>query len=861
MKALAVCLVLFFVGVNLVIDSVDVRADSDAIWGQGMPTILKNVPSVIDLGNGCLTYSQDVYITELHTTKSVCVYGDERLRLGYFYDGNARQAVVQLPFSNEMHILYGICTVECRYSADTDLLVTTHQTSQYGRGLAIFKHASERVKKEVSPEGAVSYNFDTSSVDYEMKSDTGRYISTPSFAISDNGMWVAAELQGKGTAIVDTRTFTTRHIVSDGYQYGVGMDPVEQLAVSNDGKNIVVTGINAGFRVIDITPECGQPLMDTLSSPISNICASSDIGIGVYFPNFRLAQRPRFLGDGDQLEVIISSWAQNARRVTFGTHGSVPVHQLRLLSLGDSFSSGEGETDDGFYLPGTNGIFNTCHISKRAYSGLISRKLGISDNDARNVACSGAKMGDIVGSNASFYGQGQRLGVAGLKLTQAEVTIAKLQAIDSFQPGKALQSSFIERYNPEILTIGIGGNDAGLMGKLRTCAMPGTCEWAQSDGIQKTAGEIQRLSDTLGLFFLSIAQKAENSQIFVVGYPQIISSDGACDAVTGALFDHNEREFITSSIHYLNQVIHATTAKAGFNYVDIEDSLKGRELCSGNPGAMNGLRFGDDVAPISAIPELKIIGAETFHPTPIGHELIADTILASYPGLVNQTVMSGEVNVDVAPYWNIESAEPIPQAFATDFAFTDTSLDPAVMTIHLADNLLQSSSKVTITIQSEPLQLATMTTNEKGGVDGEITIPSSVVSGFHTLHLLGINREGKAIDIYQFVAVGSVSHAFASGDRDIGSTTETTLIDSAYALLRGSGNLLESFASGPVIVAENGKVLGATIKKVIEMPVRTASNALKDNGVWIFVIGGLIASGVVLVAWLLLRIRWAKPGT
>jgi hypothetical protein len=500
-KALAVILVLFLVGLGGLCYSTHAIAARGSLWTNGPAIVAKQSILSVNPNDSCPTYRQQLSIDELDGKQNVCIYGDERLKIGTFSDAGNNEAAVEFPYSNTMHVLRGICSTVCRYSADSDVLVTQQQASQYVWGLVVYQHASDRIKRVISADSTVSYVFDASHPDYEMKNDAGRYIWTPSFGLSDNGMWVVAELYDTGLAIVDVKTSTARQITTNGYQYGYGINPTEDLAISNDGKSVALVGQNVDMRVFDITDGCGQRLIGDLTNTQAIIqCPSSDLRSGGLFPNFIFANSPHFFGDGHQLEVIVNSWVSGSQRVTFVTSGTPIAHQLKLLSLGDSFSSGEGETDDSYYEPGTNQQFDKCHVSTRAYSGLIATRLHISDSDAKNLACSGAKISDIIGSS-DYWGQGDRLGSAGLKLSLSDKLASEEKAVDDFQPGKALQSDFIERYNPEILTIGIGGNDAGLMGKLRTCAMPGTCEWAQGIGIEETGDEIKRLYDTLGSFF------------------------------------------------------------------------------------------------------------------------------------------------------------------------------------------------------------------------------------------------------------------------------------------------------------------------------------------------------------------------
>lgn len=850
MRTARVVLVLLFfiaVGVVGVCSPPKVWAEDAPLWGSGAAVATKNIPLIGGGDTTCQTYRQEREISEYAGLRSVCLYGDERLRIGTFFEGNYSKAAVGFAYSNKMNVLEGVCGFTCRYSVETDTLVTQQTISQGNLGLVVYKRVSDRVQPIALPLGEVGYVFNATHPDYEIKNDIGQYVLTPKFNLSQNGRWLVAELPGKGTVVIDLATFTARQITNQGQKYGYGRDPVEELAVSDDGRSVAVMGENVGFYVFDVDATCGQPLIGNLEFlPGSRICPSSDIGMRSMFPNFFAAGQPRFIGKGHQLEVVVTSYVEGARLVTFVMGGAPMAHQLKLLSLGDSFSSGEGETDDKYYLPGTNAGFDTCHVSSRAYSGVVARLLGMHDNEAKNIACSGATTGDFVGSATQYWGQGNRLGASRLNLTTSARDVAKQDALTNFQPGRTFQTDFIERYNPEIITIGIGGNDAGLMGKLHTCAMPGTCEWAQDSFRRGTGDEIQRLQATLGSVFKHVSDIASDAKVFVVGYPSIIQPDGVCDLTTGYLLDDIERVYIQKSLHYLNQVIRAATEKAGFHYVDVERSFDGKQLCSGASSlAMNGLRMGDDIAIISKLPMLKVIGIETFHPTPLGHSLVANTLLSQYPQLQSQISLVVGESVDPEPdsYWNNGEADKRLGLYHVTFAKSSHDFVHQ-MELEVTEGTLQPGSNVTIEIHSEPIRLASLVVDEDGAVHGAFTLPDSIADGYHTLHLLGTNRTGETIDLYQFLTIGEVE----------GAPLSTAIKTSGGESLLGLG------ASG-VLGAEVAAQVSSLLRKYpasIASYVECGKDVFEGVGLIVVIVVG---AGIVTIAVIIARRKWMKPSS
>lgn len=853
MKASAVFLVLLFVGIMATVTPVDVGATTIS-WNGGTPIVVQNTLTVAP-GTDCTGVVQSMYVSELKSSYLVCRYGDERLKIGYVSRNGSPQGVVGFPYSNDVHILEGVCTgVTCRYSADQDMLVTQRPISQYGWGTVVFLHVSQRIKQVHSTSGVTTYVFDGSNPDYSVRNADGRYIWTGAYDISDNGKWLVVELRDAGLAVINTDTFEARQVLNTGRIYGFGFDPTMQLAVSDDGKSVAATGFNVGLAVIDIDESCGQKLMGDLSRQMGTInCLSSTLGISTIFPNFHYGEHPRFYGDGHQLEATINSWVDGRRQITLLAHGATPAHKLKLLALGDSFTSGEGETDSTYYENGTNDRYDTCHISKRSYPLLVAASIGISTTNARSVACAGAKIGDIIGSGV-YWGQKNRLGDAGLKLSDDNRIVVQEQATQTIQPGIVRQSRFLDRYNPEIITIGIGGNDAGLIGKLSVCAMPGTCEWAKGEGLKATAGEIRRLYDTLGGLFANIATRHQVAKVFVVGYPDIIKADGVCSPLTRLLLNYSERVFMQNAIHYLNQVIHAAAQKANFTYLDVEQSLKGRNLCSGASSmAINELRAGDDIPITNVLPMLKVIGSETFHPTPMGHSLIADAILSGHPGLRQDITcltdpMACTISpIDITPssYWGTVVGVQTGGSFFTDFA-TAVPKTPNQFKIESPGGAFRAGSIVSGEIHSDFVSLGQFIVNANGAIEAVITVPESLDTGFHTLHLNGLNQLGEPIDLYQFVALG----------KDDGVVTT----DDTFVVANSVGRSLDTVIKGGfgTETSTTGKVLGVSVDGTILKPLRDIERASRNNGPLLLIIAGVVAvAGLIVVVVLFVR-RWAK---
>lgn len=75
-----------------------------------------------------------------------------------------------------------------------------------------------------------------------------------------------------------------------------------------------------------------------------------------------------------------------------------------------------------------------------------------------------------------------------------------------------------------------------------------------------------------------LKEASPTSKIYVVGYPQFITSTlNYCGPNTP--LNAIERKIMTEGVTYMNQVIKAAASEADVNYIDIEDSMGHHILC------------------------------------------------------------------------------------------------------------------------------------------------------------------------------------------------------------------------------------------------------------------------------------------
>ncbi|WP_422070712.1 SGNH/GDSL hydrolase family protein [Streptomyces hoynatensis] len=218
------------------------------------------------------------------------------------------------------------------------------------------------------------------------------------------------------------------------------------------------------------------------------------------------------------------------------------------VALGDSYSSGNGA---GNYIDSSG----DCHRSNSAYPALYAA--AHSPSSFTFAACSGAVTSDVTGSQ-----------LGGLNSSTGLVTIT------------------------------IGGNDAGFADVMTTCVAG-----SDSTCLNRVATARTFISNTLPArldsVYNAISSRAPNAHVVVLGYPHMyIEPSWWCLGI-----GETKREAINDAADLLNSVISARAAAHGFAYGDVAAAFSGHELCSG-----------DDWLHDLALPVW-----ESYHPTARGH--------------------------------------------------------------------------------------------------------------------------------------------------------------------------------------------------------------------------------------------------
>lgn len=260
-----------------------------------------------------------------------------------------------------------------------------------------------------------------------------------------------------------------------------------------------------------------------------------------------------------------------------------------VITLGDSYSSGLG----------AGGYVDDCDRTPQAWNNLI---FGGAVTDRTLLACSGAAIPE---------------------LTQQ---VQQLAAI----PGAG----------DRLITVTVGGNDAGFADELINCL---TSFFSCTRREAELTTLINSLHQPLVQLYDSVQAAAPGDEVIVGGYPMLVPDPAVrddCPALTGLLSD-SERQMLRRLGVLLNDVIDNAAAEAGVESASDEVAavFNGHEACANASGDwLYGLKISwtDSTEPTTATataggspyqPQWDIVSSfvrDSFHPTVNGQAGYAD---------------------------------------------------------------------------------------------------------------------------------------------------------------------------------------------------------------------------------------------
>jgi lysophospholipase L1-like esterase len=214
----------------------------------------------------------------------------------------------------------------------------------------------------------------------------------------------------------------------------------------------------------------------------------------------------------------------------------------RYVALGDSAASGPLILPVDLSSPG-------CYRSQRNYPKLAAAQVGVPIVD---VTCSGADTGDMTASQGTDFGD----------------VPPQFDALTA---------------DTTLVTLQIGGNDAGLVGLAESCVNLLPQPFGTSCADENTAGggdvygaRVAAVGPRVEAVLDGIHQRAPGARVYVVGYTTYLPQNGCYPRVQVWARDAN---YVQAKIDQLNQVLASAAASHGATYVDIRTPGIGHDVC------------------------------------------------------------------------------------------------------------------------------------------------------------------------------------------------------------------------------------------------------------------------------------------
>ena len=225
------------------------------------------------------------------------------------------------------------------------------------------------------------------------------------------------------------------------------------------------------------------------------------------------------------------------------------------VAQGDSYASGTGTRE--YYDSG-------CQRSIHSYAKQLTAQQGLT---LSHVACAGARIPDV---------RANQLGVL------------------------SAQTSLV--------TLSIGGNDAGFSRIITQCAKP--WPWTCGGDISNARSFITNtLPGQLDSLYAEIEARAPNAQVIVVGYPRLFNGQ---ECNLAARISPGEQRDLNGLADLLATKTEAVAVAHGFEFLDVRTPFTGHRICDAVEW-INGLS--------------NPVG-ESYHPNQAGHDALTSLVAA-----------------------------------------------------------------------------------------------------------------------------------------------------------------------------------------------------------------------------------------
>lgn len=145
------------------------------------------------------------------------------------------------------------------------------------------------------------------------------------------------------------------------------------------------------------------------------------------------------------------------------------------------------------------------------------------------------------------------------------------------------------RSDATIVTVGIGGNDAGLVGVAEKCLQVGALSPAGTacrdlyapGGNDTVAAKIEETKPKIGAVLQGIHRASPNARLAIVGYPDVLPKNGGCYPLVPLSPD--DVRYIDSLILRINAMIARQAALNDTEFVDTYSDSAGHDVCTFPP--------------------------------------------------------------------------------------------------------------------------------------------------------------------------------------------------------------------------------------------------------------------------------------
>jgi lysophospholipase L1-like esterase len=218
------------------------------------------------------------------------------------------------------------------------------------------------------------------------------------------------------------------------------------------------------------------------------------------------------------------------------------------VALGDSYTSVPGLT-----WPTTQFVPFGCAQSSNDYPHQVASSLGIANY--RDASCGGATADNMTQSQSTYVG------------TNAP-QFDRLTA------------------STDLVTLGIGGNDIGLIGYVQVCEnsnpdpASGNCvDTLTAGGVDQVSQSIAAAAPEIGTVLAQIHQRSPNARVFVVNYLDAIPTNGHGCYPTLDIHDVDVA-YLSAKYVEMNAMLAQQAASHGATVIDTYSPTVGHDVCS-----------------------------------------------------------------------------------------------------------------------------------------------------------------------------------------------------------------------------------------------------------------------------------------